>query len=187
MILLNIMVSLLVGSVYAVEGQFSYRGQYTVTGSTRYETVYPSSPAGKVRLEALRADGYACQPKMQFVQCKKVFPGLATLPESLNSVSSPVQNATFEPVQAMSLISQGDDVAIYEAAQAATVDGTSYSMVKYIERTDMVKASVGDPNAQEGYYSFLIFPDFIAILDTASVTESKWAFQAYDIQYFLQK
>lgn len=171
----------------AIEGQFNYRGHYEVTSSTRYESVYASSAAGQARVVELRNDGYVCQPKMQFIQCKKVFPAQASLPDALAHLTSPVQSANFGTVQAMSLISQGDTVAIYEAAQITDVDGQSFSVVKYIEHSDQVKASVGDPSVPSAYYSFLIYPESVAVLSTMTVTDSKWVFQSYDVTFFLQK
>lgn len=187
MIIIQALFSLLALTVHAVEGQFDFKGQYEVTGSTRYESVYASSTAGKARVVELQNDGYSCQPKMQFIQCKKVFPGQPSLPVAIATHSSPVQSVNFGAVQAMNLISQGDNVAIFEAAQTTVVNGISFPVVTYIERIDMIKASVGNPNTPDAYFSFLIYPESIAVLDTISVTESKWAFHAYDVTFFLQK
>ncbi len=183
---LTLCLSVFVSTAFAIEGQFHFKGQYAVTGSTRYENVYAPSPKGQARLDELRQDGYSCQPKLQLVQCKKVFPGLAALPEELAHVTSPVNSADFGTIESLKLISQGDVVAIYEAAQTATIDGNTYATVKYIEQTTLTKASVGDPASPESYYSFLIYPESVAVLENITHTESKWAFQVYDVHFFLQ-
>lgn len=171
----------------AVEGHFAYKGDHSVVSSVRYETVYTPSEAGKQRLQELQGEGYSCQAKLQFVQCKKLFATSNNIPSTITQAVPSAQNVIFESVQSMDLISQGDDIAIYEAAQNVSVDGTTYDVVKYLERPDLVKASVGDANDSANYHSFVVNTDSVSVLDSINVTESKWVFTTYHVEFFLPK
>jgi hypothetical protein len=176
----------LVGSfASAVEGQFSYNGDFNVVSSMRNETVYPASKSGQERLNILRNEGYSCQNKLQFVQCQKVFTN-AALPESMANVAPTAQYVSFENLLSLELISKGDDVSIYEAQQNIIVDGVSYSNAQYLERSDLVKVTVGDLNHSD-YHSFIVYTDMVSLLDSFNHTESKWVYTTYLIEFFLKK
>lgn len=171
----------------AVEGNFAYQGDHTVVSAVRYETVYTPSEIGKQRLQELQTDGYSCQAKLQFVQCKKLFDAPTDIPQNIVQAHPSVLNVHFEAVQSMDLIAQGDDIALYEAVQNAIVDGKKYEQVKYLERPDLVKATVGDPNDSQNYHSFIVNSDSVSVLDSIHLTESKWVFTTYHVEFFLPK
>lgn len=171
----------------AVEGEFSYNGQYAVASSIRFETVYPASEVGKVRLAELQNEGYSCQSKLQFIQCHKLSESTAGLPSELSKTLPSVETVTFGPVQAMDLISQGEDLAQFEAVQDVNVDGVAYSKVNYLESSDLVKATVGNPSDSSNYHSFIVNPDSVSVLDSIAKTESKWVYNVYHVEFFLVK
>lgn len=185
--MITVILSLVTSMAFAAEGTYQFSGQYNVVSSIRYETVYTPSESGKTRLAELQSDGYACQAKLQFVQCKKIFPSLPILPESLSDLMPSAQNVTFGAVQSQELLSQGDDVSIYEVAQTIDVDGVMYDKAKYLESADISKITVGDPNDSMNYHSFIVYSNALAVFESVSKTESKWAFSTYLVEFYLIK
>lgn len=180
-----ILLSIVSSTAFAVEGNFSYNGDTALLSSVRYETVYPHSPSGKARIAELQALHYSCSAKLQFTQCKKSF-ALTALPEEMTSIKPSVSKVIFGSLQSMSLISEGEDIAFYEATQDIIVDGKIYSTAQYLETPDLVKVTVGKPSAED-YHSFVINTDSISTLESFTRTESKWAYTRYHIEFRLNK
>lgn len=181
-------IALVIGMAFGVEGSFEYHGQYNVLASQRFETVYPASEAGKMRASELRAEGYVCQPKLQFLQCSKQLEGLPVLPESLSALSPLAQSVEFGAVNSMDLITQGDELAIFAADQTVIIDGVkTYSTAQYLERPDLVKITVGEASDPANYYSFVVYSDSVSMVQSVSKTESKWAYSTYLVEFYLPR
>ncbi len=172
---------LLFATAWAIEGHYVFRGDMQTLSTVRKETVYPSSIAGKERIEELRQEGYSCTSKLQFVQCT-----LSTDPEELKNIYTPkVKDVVFGPLISLNTQYEGESLVQYEADQNVTVNGHSYSKATYYEFKNFVKISVG--NADQGnYFSFVVGKNSIASIELVNKTESKWAYKTHWVESTLQ-
>lgn len=167
----------------AVEGSFHYYGDYNVLSSIRHENVYPASPQGKKRLTELKSEGYVCQAKLQFIQCKKSSSHTTPPPGML--IEPNMSAVEFGPLLSLNLIVQGDQLTISDALQTVSIDGVSYSKAQYLERPNLVKVSVGAAG-QLDYRQFVVYNSFLGVIGQVVNTESQWVYTTYSIEYYFK-
>lgn len=181
-----LMMNALISLSGAIEGTFSYKGELQALSAVRYEMVSPLSAAGQGRITELKNLGYSCQNKLQFVQCRKHIEA-SQLPEELNQAEPSATTVQFGPLISLDLISQGDEIAFFEGTQDVWVDGKFYDTVNYLERPDLVKATVGHPKDSSNYYSFIVNTNDVSMVETLNLTESKWAYTSYFVEFILSR
>lgn len=177
--MLGIFIAILSWSSFAVEGHFTYQGQNDLLLTKRFETVYPAAPDHKARMQELLAEGYECQPKLQFVQCSKFIMETVT-PPLVTNFKPDFQDVVFGELKSISTIAQGTDVLQYSADQQVTIDGVVYDSPIYTESANLVKVSVGDFNKGTGI-GFVVGKDVISQVLTLNETQSQWVFKSHTI------